>query len=87
MTWQISVQFDADQADVGTVTGIWTDPLAELGVFTYSKRAKANAPGVNAFMTAAIAARNQWQAKTQACLDKAALILAAINAADPKAGV
>lgn len=87
MTWQIAVQFDPDQADVGTVTGTWTDPLPALGVFTFSMRVKANAAGLTAFKTAAIAARNQWQVKTQAGLDKVPIVLAALNAADPKAGV
>ena len=87
MTWQISVQFDADQADVGTVTGTWTDPLPALGIFTFSMRVKANAAGLTAFKTAAIAARNIWQVKQQENINKAAIVLAALNAADPKAGV
>lgn len=87
MTWQISVQFDADQTDVGSVTGTWTDPLPTLGVFTHSMRVKANLAGLNSFIAAAIAARNVWQVKQQAGIDKAAIVLAAMNAADPKAGV
>ena len=86
MSWKISIQFDADQPDVGSVTGEWTDPLPALGVFTHSMRVKANQAGLNAFLAAAIAARNVWQVKQQACIDKAAIVLAAINAADPKAG-
>lgn len=87
MTWQISVQFDVDQADVGTVTGAWTDPLPAFGVFIHSMRVKANTAGLNTFLAAAIAARNVWQVKQQANIDKAAIVLAAINTADPKAGV
>lgn len=87
MAWQISVQFDGDQADVGSVTGTWTDPLPALGVFAFSMRVKANTAGLNAFLAAAIAARNVWQAKQQANIDKAVIVLAALNAADPKAGV
>jgi hypothetical protein len=86
MSWAISVQFDQDQADVGSVTGTWTDPLPALGVFTFSMRVKATLAGLNAFVAAAIAARDQWQAKQQANIDKVPIVLAALNAADPKAG-
>ena len=87
MTWQISVQYDADQDDVGTVSGTWTDPNPAYGVFTYSKRIEANAAGVNAFVAKAIATRDAWQIKQQANITGAAFVLNKINLADPKAGV
>ena len=87
MTWQISVNLDADQDDVGTVSGAWTDPNPDLGIFTFSKRVKANAAGANAFIAEAIAARNAWQVKQQANITGAAWVLDKINAADQKSGI
>jgi len=87
MTWQITIQYDTDQADVGTISGTWTDPNPTYGVFTHSKRIKANAAGANAFIAEAIAARNIWQIKQQANINGAAFVLNKINLADPKAGV
>ena len=86
MSWKISIQFDQDQDDVGSITAIWTDPLPELGVFTFSLRVKANIAGLNEFKTAAIAARNKWQTKRQAAISKEPIVLAALNAADPQVG-
>jgi len=84
MIWEISVNYDADQADVGSVTGTWTDPV--YGIFTYSQRIKANLAGANAFIAAAILARNTWQVKQQANIAGAAFVLGKINTADPRAG-
>jgi len=84
MSWKIEVQLDSDQADVGTITATWTDPI--LGEFSFSKRVKANAAGATAFVSAAVAARDVWQVKQQAGLDGASWILGKINTADPKAG-
>ena len=85
--WEITVQYDADQDDVGTVSGTWTDPNPALGVFTYSKRIKASVAGADAFVAEVIAARNAWQVKQQANITGAAFVLGKINLADPKAGV
>jgi len=87
MTWAITVQYDTDQNDVGSVAATWTDPNLGYGVFTYSERIKATAAGVNAFVANAIAARDTWQTKQQANLSGAAVVLNKINAADPKVGV
>lgn len=84
MTWKISLNFDADQDDVGTIIGIWTDPI--FGTFTHSKRIKATAAGGNAFIAEAISARDAWQIKQQANITGAAWVLGKINVADSKAG-
>jgi len=85
--WKISVQYDADQNDVGTVSGTWTDPNLDYGVFAFSKRIKATAAGVNSFVTEAIAARNVWQVKQEANVAGVIFVLNKINITDPKAGV
>lgn len=82
--WEITVQYDADQDDVGSVNGTWTDPA--LGVFTFSNRVKATADGVNAFAADAIAARDVWQVKQAANISGAAFVLDKINIADPQIG-
>ena len=85
MSWQITVILDLDQADVGTCSAVWTDPIVALGVFSYSVRVKANVASVDAFIAEAIARRNAWQLKQQDNINKAAYVLGKINAADPKA--
>ena len=87
MAWEITIHIDADQEDVGTVSGTWTDPNAALGIFTFSKRVKANVAGANEFGIEAMAARDAWQLKQQANIDKAAWVQERINSADPKVGV
>jgi len=85
MSWEITVQFDLDQEDVGSVAATWTDPV--LGVFTYSKRVKANAVGANAFIAEAIEARDIWQVKQQANITGATWVLNKINTVDPQVEV
>lgn len=85
MSWEITVQFDLDQEDVGSVAATWTDPV--LGVFTYSKRVKANAAGANAFIAEVIAARDIWQVKQQANITGATWVLNKINTVDPQVEV
>ena len=87
MSWKITVQFDPNQNDVGSVSATWTDPNEALGVFSYSKRIKGTLAGVNAFVAEAVAARDIWQTKQQANIAGAAFVLNKINTADPKAGV
>ena len=85
--WKISVQYDADQNDVGTVSGTWTDPNLDYGIFTFSKRIKATTAGVNSFVAEAIAARNVWQVKQEANVAGAIFVLNKINTTDPKVEV
>ena len=87
MSWKITVQFDPDQNDVGSVSATWTDPNPALPAFTHSKRVKGTLAGVNAFVAEAVAARDAWQTKQQANITGAAFVLNKINAADPKVGV
>ena len=86
MTWAISLNYDLDQDDVGTINATWTDPNPNYGIFTYSKRIKANAAGGNAFVAEAIVARDVWQIKQQANIAGAVWALNKINLSDPKAG-
>jgi len=86
MTWEISLNLDLDQEDIGTVSATWTDSNIALGVFTYSKRLKVNTAGGNAFIAEAILARDAWQVKQQTNINGATWALNKINAADPKVG-
>ena len=85
MTWEMKVNYDLDQDDVGTINATWTDPNLDYGIFTYSKRIKANAAGGNIFIAEAIKARDTWQIKQQANIAGAAWALNKINLSDPKA--
>jgi len=85
MAWQISVQLDQDSNDVGTIYAIWIEGTPPVS-FIYSARAKKDVGGANAFVAAAIAARNAWQAKNTANAAGAAALLTKINATDPQAG-
>ena len=85
MTWEISLNLDLDQEDVGTINATWTDLV--FGVFTYSKRLKVNTAGGNAFIAEAILARDAWQVKQQTNINGATWALNKINAADPKVGM
>lgn len=79
MTWTTQAQFDADSADVGVASATWTEAV---GVFTFTQRIRANNAGANAFVAAAIAARNAWQAKNAANASGAATLLSKLIAAD-----
>lgn len=80
--WEIQVILDPDSNDVGTVIATWTETA---GTFVYSSRAKKDAGGANAFVAAAIAARDFWQSKRTANETGAAALKTKIMAADPKA--
>ena len=84
MSWQISIQLDQDQDDVGSIIGVWTDPDTNFGDFTFSQRIKADKEGVITFMNEAIAARDQWQKKSQIANDLVSSILISVNMTDSK---
>lgn len=84
MTWAIQIKYDADQDDVGSISATWTDQI--YGDFTYPCRIKASQSEVTIFITDAIAARDTWQGKQLASVNKAAIVLDQINALDPKVG-
>ena len=80
--WEIQVILDPDSNDVGTVIATWTETA---GTFVYSSRAKKDLAGANAFIAAAIAARDFWQTKSTANTAASATLRTMIIAADPKA--
>lgn len=80
MTWTTQAQFDPDQADVGLATATWTELAGD--VFMFSLRIKATAAGANAFVAAAIAARNAWRVKNAANAAGATTLLNKLIAAD-----
>lgn len=80
--WEIQVTLDNDSNDVGTITATWTETA---GVFIYSSRAKKDAGGANAFVAAAIAARDFWQSKRSANDAAATALKTKIMTTDPKA--
>jgi len=82
--WKITVRYDLDQVNVGTVTAVWTD--ATFGNFTYSKRIQATAEKVNLFVAEAVVARSAWQVKKQANVAGETFVLNKINLADPQIG-
>ena len=84
MTWEITVNYDKDQDNVGTVNATWTDP--NFGVFNYSKRIKATAAGANAYVDQAIAERDEWQTKQAANIAGQAIVKNKIDSADPQVG-
>jgi len=83
MSWQISVSDDPDTTGEKTVTATWAEPT---GVFAYSIRANQTPGAANAFVAAAIAARNAWQAKRVTNAAQTVALMAKFTAADPQAG-
>jgi hypothetical protein len=84
--WTVSVVLDQDQPDVGTASATWTqgvDPA--IKTFTYSSRVKVSVAEGNAFVAAAIAARDKWQGKATDSDAKSAWVLGALVTADPQA--
>jgi hypothetical protein len=61
MAWDATVTLDADKTDVETVTAVFTD--TDATTFSYSARVRADAGGRDAFIAAAIAARNAWRTR------------------------
>jgi hypothetical protein len=62
--WVVSVVIDADKTaapSVGTATATFTD--TDNSEFVFSQRATLTVANGNAFVNAAIAARNAWQSK------------------------
>jgi len=84
MSWQITIADDPDTTQEKTATAIWT----ELGgkVFSYTVRGKATTGAVNAFVAAAIAARNAWQTANTVRATQEATVLARFVATDPQGG-
>jgi len=84
MAWEITVNIDKDKTDVGNVSATWTDPDIVLGVFSFSRRIKANVTGADVFITQVIAARDAWQIWQTENNIKAVWALGRLNTADPK---
>lgn len=64
MAWDVTVSFDEDKTDVGTVTAVFTD--TDLTVFSFSARIQSTIAARNAFCAAAVAARDLWKTKKTA---------------------
>lgn len=62
MAWTTTIILDEDKTDTGQVSAVFTDPN-DSAQFTFVQRVKATAQGRDAFITAAIAARNAWQTR------------------------
>lgn len=84
MSWQITIADDPDTTGEKTATATWTE--ADGKVFAFTVRGKATAGAVNAFVTAAVAARNARQTKNTATATQEATVLARFVATDPQAG-
>lgn len=61
MAWLISISIDPDKTNVGTATATFTD--TDATTFVYTQRALLTVANATSFATAAIAARNAWQAQ------------------------
>ena len=81
--WQVTVSDDSDSTGEKTAIATWTEPT---GVFTYSTRANATQAAANAFVAAAIIARNAWQAKRVILATQSTILLNKFNANDPQIG-
>lgn len=84
MSWQITISDDPDTTGEKTATATWTEAGGK--VFAFTMRGKATAGAVNAFVAAAITARNAWQTKNTAQAAQEATVLARFVATDPQAG-
>lgn len=80
--WNIAIADDADSTGEKTVTGIWTDAYGE---FSFSLRVKPDAKGQDAFISAAMKARDEWQEKKSTEKEFVANCLAKLDATDAKA--
>lgn len=77
--WTITVKYDEDSDQVGSVSATWTEGEA---TFAHSARIRATVAGVDAFVADAVAKRNQWQSKEADNISGAAFVLDKINTAD-----
>jgi hypothetical protein len=84
MSWTIQIADDPDTTGEKTATATWTEVSGK--VFSFTVRGKATAGAVNAFVVAAIAARNAWQAKNTTQATQEATVLARFVATDPQGG-
>lgn len=84
MSWQITIADDPDTTGEKTATATWTEVSGQ--VFPFTLRGKATAGAVNAFVAAAITARNAWQAANTARAAQETTVLARFVATDPQAG-
>ena len=84
MSWQVTVKLPNDANTVGHVSAVWTDPDATLGVFSYSRTARATQKSANAFIVEAIAARDAWRVSQAANDVKSVWVLDRLNTADPE---
>ena len=87
MSWQITISDDPDSTGEKTVSATWTEATGSPpAVFSYSIRANQTPGAANAFVAAAIAARNAWQAKRVTIAAQTAALRTKFTAADPQAG-
>lgn len=84
MPWTIQIADDPDTTGEKTATATWTEVSGK--VFSFQVRGKATAGAVNAFVAAAIAARNVWQAANTTRAAQEAIVLARFVVTDPQAG-
>ena len=82
MSWEVVVTLADENNTVGSVSATWTDET--LGVFTYSRTARATQESADAFIARAIAKRDAWQTKQINNNIKSAWALDRLNTADPK---
>lgn len=61
MPWTVTVAIDPDKTNVGSASAVFTD--TDGTTFAYSQRNIMTAVNANAFVAAAIAARNSWQTR------------------------
>lgn len=86
MPWVITVDVDFDKVTspaVGTALAVFTD--ADGSTFPYSERARFTAAAADAFVAAAIAAKNSWQSRKTSETGATNTLVTKFNAAGEQA--
>jgi hypothetical protein len=83
MSWEVKIVL-YKESTLARISGTWTDPIPELGVFTYSTNARVDVASADAFIVRAIARRDAWQIYQAENNTKSAWTLGRLNTADPK---
>lgn len=77
--WTITIADDADSTGEKTITGLWT---GKDGTYSFSMRGTPDVKGQDAFIEAAMRARDEWQSKKTAEKEFIATCLSKLNTVD-----
>jgi hypothetical protein len=77
--WTITISDDADSTGEKTITGLWA---GKDGEYSFSMRGTPDVKGQDAFIEAAVRARDAWQNKKTAENEFVAACLSKLNTVD-----